>query len=108
MKAKSFKEEGKRCLTIKNLELCQIGAAVRMSLKGDKKEVKKLYSIMHGLEKRKTPTVENGFGTAWLGCLVNALGADWNKVYCRKVKAVFLTIVEKLMMRNVSYLLDLS
>ena len=50
---------------------------------GDKKEVKKLYGIMHGLEKRKTPAVKNGFGTAWLGCLVNALGADWNKVYCR-------------------------
>lgn len=52
-------------------------------IEGDKKEVKKLYGIMHGLEKRKTPAVENGFGTAWLGCLVNALGADWNKVYCR-------------------------
>ena len=52
-------------------------------IEGDKKEVKKLYGIMHGLEKRKTPAVENGFGTAWLGCLVNAFGADWNKVYCR-------------------------
>lgn len=52
-------------------------------IEGDKKEVKKLYGIMHGLEKRKTPAVKNGFGTAWLGCLVNALGADWNKVYCR-------------------------
>lgn len=32
MKAKSFKEEGKRCLTtIKNLELCQIGAVAVMS-----------------------------------------------------------------------------
>ena len=51
-------------------------------IEGDKKEVKKLYGIMHGLEKRKTPAVKNGFGTAWLGCLVNALGADWNKVYC--------------------------
>ena len=25
-------------------------------IEGDKKEVKKLYGIMHGLEKRKTPT----------------------------------------------------
>lgn len=29
--AKCFKEEGKRCLTIKNLELCQIGAVAVMS-----------------------------------------------------------------------------
>ena len=34
-------------------------------IEGDKKEVKKLYGIMHGLEKRKTPAVKNGFGTAW-------------------------------------------
>lgn len=31
MKAKSFKEEGKRCLTIKNLELYQIDAVAVMS-----------------------------------------------------------------------------
>jgi hypothetical protein len=31
MTAKSFKKEGKRCLTIKNLELCQIGAVAVMS-----------------------------------------------------------------------------
>lgn len=52
-------------------------------IEGDKKEVKKLYGIMHCLEKRKIPAVKNGFGTAWLGCLVNALGVDWKKVYCR-------------------------
>lgn len=27
--------------------------------------------------------MENGFGTTWLGCLVDALGGDWNEVSCR-------------------------
>jgi hypothetical protein len=50
---------------------------------GDAKEVKQLYELMKGLEERKTPSVENGFGTTWLGCLVDALGKDWNDVRCR-------------------------
>ena len=32
---------------------------------GDAKEVKQLYELMKGLEERKTPSVENGFGTTW-------------------------------------------
>lgn len=27
--------------------------------------------------------VENGFGTNWLGCLVEALGGKWENTYCR-------------------------
>lgn len=50
---------------------------------GDAKEVKQLYELMKGLEERKTHSVENGFGTTWLGCLVDALGKDWNDVRCR-------------------------
>jgi hypothetical protein BACCOPRO_01443 len=50
---------------------------------GDAKEVKQLYELMKGLEERETPSVENGFGTTWLGCLVDVLGGDWNKIYCR-------------------------
>jgi len=50
---------------------------------GDAKEMKQLYELMKGLEERKTPSVENGFGTTWLGCLVDALGKDWNDVRCR-------------------------
>lgn len=40
---------------------------------GDKQEIKTLYQTMKRLERRKTPLVENGFGTNWLGCLVEAL-----------------------------------
>lgn len=53
------------------------------AIDGDAKQVKQLYELMKGLEEQDTPTVENGFGTTWLGCLVHALGKDWNKVYCR-------------------------
>lgn len=38
---------------------------------------------MKDLQERKEPSVENGFGTSWLGCLVDALGKDWEKVSCR-------------------------
>lgn len=53
------------------------------AIDGDAKEVKQLYELMKGLEERDTPSVENGFGTTWLGCLVDALGKDWNNVHCR-------------------------
>lgn len=53
------------------------------AIDGDAKEVKQLYELMKGLEEREKPSVENGFGTTWLGCLVDALGKDWQKVHCR-------------------------
>lgn len=53
------------------------------AIEGDAKEVKSLYETMKELQERKEPSVENGFGTTWLGCLVDALGGDWNEVWCR-------------------------
>lgn len=38
---------------------------------------------MNELQKQKKPSVPNGFGTAWLGCLVDALGENWKNVFCR-------------------------
>lgn len=38
---------------------------------------------MKDLEKRQKPSVQNGFGITWLGCLVEALGESWEKIYCR-------------------------
>lgn len=52
-------------------------------IEGNVKEVKSLYELMKGLQERKEPSVENGFGISWLGCLVDELGGDWNKTYCR-------------------------
>ena len=50
---------------------------------GDPKEVRSLYKIIKANDKRKTPRVPNGFGTLWLGCIINALGYDWEKYRCR-------------------------
>ena len=52
-------------------------------IEGDAKEIKSLYELMKRLEDMEKPSVKNGFGTTWLGCLVDALGKDWNDVYCR-------------------------
>ncbi len=52
-------------------------------LEGDKKEIRTLNKTLDRLLSRKTPAIENGFGKNWLGCLVNALGGDWQKIYCR-------------------------
>lgn len=52
-------------------------------IEGDAKEIKSLYELMKRLEDMEKPSVENGFGTTWLGCLVDALGKDWNDVSCR-------------------------
>lgn len=53
------------------------------AVEGDAQEIKNLYELMKNLQERKEPSVKNGFGTSWLGCLVDALGKDWNKVSCR-------------------------
>ena len=53
------------------------------AIEGDAKEIKSLYELMKRLEDMEKPSVENGFGTTWLGCLVDALGKDWNNVHCR-------------------------
>lgn len=53
------------------------------AIEGDAKEVKSLYDLMNELQKQKEPFVPNGFGTAWLGSLVDALGENWENVFCR-------------------------
>lgn len=53
------------------------------AIEGNAKELKKLYDLMNGLQERKEPSVPNGFGTAWLGCLVDAFGGNWKEVFCR-------------------------
>ena len=49
----------------------------------DEKQAKDLYEKIDSLAKMEEPLVPNGFGKLWMGCLVNLLGGDWNKVYCR-------------------------
>lgn len=52
-------------------------------IEGNAKEVEKLYKLMKRLQEQKEPSVKNGFGTTWLGCLVYALGGSWKKIRCR-------------------------
>ena len=49
----------------------------------DEKQAKDLYDKIDSLSKMAEPLVPNGFGKLWMGCLVNLLGGDWDKVYCR-------------------------
>lgn len=50
---------------------------------GDPKEVRSLLNAIKKNSKRKTPRVKNGFGTLWLGCIIDQLGGDWEKFTCR-------------------------
>lgn len=58
-------------------------ASSSYAIVGEKEEIKALYDLMNELQSRKEPLVKNGFGCNWLGCLVTALGGDWEKVHCR-------------------------
>jgi hypothetical protein len=50
---------------------------------GPEEQVNALYELMVSLENADKPAIENGFGNKWYGCLVNALGEDWESVRCR-------------------------
>ena len=52
-------------------------------IEGDKKEMDELHSIMKSLNEMDEPRIKNGYGTTWLGCLLDAIGVDWRKAYCR-------------------------
>lgn len=58
-------------------------ASTTYIMKAEPKQAKDLYDKIESLNQMKEPLVENGFGKLWMGCLVNLLGGDWNKVYCR-------------------------
>ncbi len=49
----------------------------------DQEQAKDLYEKIDSISKMTEPLVPNGFGKLWMGCLVNLLGGDWDKVCCR-------------------------
>ena len=57
--------------------------ATRYACIGDENELQDLYDRMKRLQEMKEPLKPNGFGTAWLGNLVEDLGVDFNTVQCR-------------------------
>lgn len=59
------------------------------AIEGNAKELTNLYELMKNLQEQKEPSVSNGFGTAWLGCLVDALGENWEKYIVVAVGTIF-------------------
>ena len=53
------------------------------TIEGDKKEIDTLFSIMSELESLPQAAAKSDYGKRWLGCLVNRLGGDTDKVCCR-------------------------
>jgi len=58
-------------------------ASTTYAMKAEPEQAKDLYDKIESLKQTKEPLVENGFGKLWMGCLVNLLGGDWTKIYCR-------------------------
>lgn len=50
---------------------------------GNKEEIKDLYDKLKSLEEMEKPSVENGFGKRWLGCVVSLFGGKWEEINCR-------------------------
>lgn len=50
---------------------------------GDKKEIKALKKILDSNNRRKTSRVRNGFGTMWIGNIIDQLGYSWEQYRCR-------------------------
>lgn len=50
---------------------------------GKKEEVQSIYDVLTTLNNQPQKRVDNGFGRLWLGCIIDFLGGDWNKMCCR-------------------------
>lgn len=50
--------------------------------KNDTTQIEELYNLIRELSDNPT-RIENGFGNLWFGNIVDKLGGDWEKVYCR-------------------------
>lgn len=58
-------------------------ATVTRKVYGSKEDLKTIENAITKCENAKEAIVNNGFGKLWLGCVVTALGGDWNMVGCR-------------------------
>lgn len=50
---------------------------------GEPKEIRQLHNAIKTNAKRKTSRVKNGFGTLWLGNIIDQLGGNWEDWKCR-------------------------
>ncbi len=58
-------------------------AYTQYKIRGSEDEVAALHKTIQDLADMEESLLPNGFGKLWLGNLVNALGGDWEKTYCR-------------------------
>ena len=50
---------------------------------GDPKEIRQLNNAIKTNNKRKTSRIKNGFGTLWIGNIIDQLGGNWKDWKCR-------------------------
>ena len=50
---------------------------------GDPTEIRQLHNAIKTNARRKTSRVKNGFGTLWLGNIIDQLGGNWEEWKCR-------------------------
>lgn len=53
------------------------------AVEGNEKELETLYKTMDELEEKYVPATEDSFQSPFLGCLINALGGNYEKYGCR-------------------------
>lgn len=58
-------------------------ANVTRKIYGSKESLKTIEDAIVKCETANEPIVKNGFGKLWLGCIITALGGDWEKIGCR-------------------------
>lgn len=58
-------------------------ANVTRKIYGSKESLKTIEDAIVKCKTANEPIVKNGFGKLWLGCIITALGGDWEKIGCR-------------------------
>lgn len=58
-------------------------ASCSYAVTGEMNEVRSLYDRMKRLQEMEEPLKPNGFGTTWLGNLVEDFGIEYGKISCR-------------------------
>lgn len=50
---------------------------------GSEEDIQKLHCTIDSLYNATEPLLQSDFGKSWLGCLVSALGGNWEEIRCR-------------------------
>jgi hypothetical protein len=58
-------------------------ADVTYKIEGAPEDLGAILQALEANDKRKNPLVKNGFSNMWLGCIITALGGNWEQWKCR-------------------------